>query len=400
MSTRNKSKNKSTARNKAATNKSAANKAVESKTATNTTVEDKAAENNDLKAESAARKDSEISKEDQEEKIEGSCPFCGEEACDKPYGEVQSANGGESTNQAKDSSLSEAKGCEPSGCGCDTSKNDALDGENIEDMGMGTHVYTPSAATDMAALRLAKTKKLEDKADLDVKVAIGNVDYSIMGDDIVKNFNLVLRKGEVVCLYGPSGCGKTTILRLVSYLISPDTGHVRMFADRMSYLFQEHRLLPWRTLQENIELVSKQSKDDAFHKKMERILGNLYLEKHDWDKYPNELSGGMRQRVSLARALINDPDLILMDEPFSALDYELKLHLYELMLKRVESGLAIIMVTHDRFEALRLADKIILLEKKPARCRRIMNLSRPKHERDDKFIEHHLRLPVWQSYAE
>lgn len=263
----------------------------------------------------------------------------------------------------------------------------------------GTRVVPQDPEEPRLAAACAAAPKGAPPVDPGVRAALHALAYSILGDDIVKDFNLALRAGEVVCLYGPSGCGKTTILRLASDIIDPDKGKARIFANRLSYLFQEHRLLPWRTLMENVLLVCRDKGPETV-RKIETILEELRLDPGDRNKYPHELSGGMRQRVALARALVNDPDLLLMDEPFSALDYELKLHLYDLVLERVRSGVSVIMVTHDRFEALKLADRIVLLEKKPARCRKIMRLTRPHAERDDAFIERHLKLPVWRSYAE
>lgn len=263
----------------------------------------------------------------------------------------------------------------------------------------GTRVVPQDPEEPRLAAACAAAPKGAPPVDPGVRAALHALAYSILGDDIVKDFNLALRAGEVVCLYGPSGCGKTTILRLASGIIDPDKGKARIFANRLSYLFQEHRLLPWRTLMENVLLVCRDKGPETV-RKIETILEELRLDPGDRNKYPHELSGGMRQRVALARALVNDPDLLLMDEPFSALDYELKLHLYDLVLERVRSGVSVIMVTHDRFEALKLADRIVLLEKKPARCRKIMRLTRPHAERDDAFIERHLKLPVWRSYAE
>ncbi len=140
----------------------------------------------------------------------------------------------------------------------------------------------------------------------------------------------------MACLYGPSGCGKTTILRLIAGIIDEESGTIDNQFERTTYLFQEHRLLPWRTAWENIALVRKDEKSTNMQKQIATLLSQLELDETDWHKYPHELSGGMRQRVALGRALITEPQLLLMDEPFSALDFELKQNLQDLILSRVD----------------------------------------------------------------
>lgn len=219
----------------------------------------------------------------------------------------------------------------------------------------------------------------------------------LMGETIIEQFDFSLAKGQVACLYGPSGCGKTTVLRLVAGIIEAESGSIKNNFARTTYLFQEHRLLPWRTAWENIELVSRNS-NNSIQQKIANLLQQLDLDQDDWHKYPHELSGGMRQRVALARALITEPDLLLMDEPFSALDFELKKSLQDLILNRVTTlGMSIILVTHDRYEALRMANKIyILADKKPMTCRQVVDLETDYHNRDSQFIDTHLNPQFWQ----
>ncbi|WOS37330.1 Fe(3+) ions import ATP-binding protein FbpC [Oligella urethralis] len=221
---------------------------------------------------------------------------------------------------------------------------------------------------------------------------------NLMGESIVEDFNLELNAGEVVCLYGPSGCGKTTILRLIAGLISPDRGRIDSTFLRLRYLFQEHRLLPWRSLWDNILLTHPNPKSAATHQEAQRLLTKLHLHAEDYDKYPDELSGGMRQRAALVRALLCEPDLLLLDEPFSALDYELKLQLYTWLQEYITNGMSIVMVTHDRFEALQLADKIYILPHKPARNQTMIELDQPRSKRNERFVQHYLAQPFWQPY--
>ncbi|SUA53250.1 Fe(3+) ions import ATP-binding protein FbpC [Oligella ureolytica] len=225
-----------------------------------------------------------------------------------------------------------------------------------------------------------------------------NIEKSLMGETIVENFNLDLAAGEVICLYGPSGCGKTTILRLIAGLIRPDRGQINSDFQRLRYLFQEHRLLPWRSLWDNILLTHPQPNAAKTQEQARLLLTKLHLHPEDYDKYPDELSGGMRQRAALVRALLCQPDLLLLDEPFSALDYELKLQLYDWLQSYITNGMSVVMVTHDRFEALQLADKIYILPRKPARNHRLIELDRPRGQRDQEFIRHYLAQPFWQAY--
>ncbi len=229
-------------------------------------------------------------------------------------------------------------------------------------------------------------------------LTLNNIEKKLMGETIVENFSLSLATGEVICLYGPSGCGKTTLLRLIAGLISPDRGRIDSSFKRLRYLFQEHRLLPWRNLWDNILLTHPQPAAEQTKEQARQLLSKLYLHPEDYDKYPNELSGGMRQRASLVRALLCEPDLLLLDEPFSALDYELKLHLYEWLQEYILNGMSVVMVTHDRFEALKLADKIYILPQKPARNHQLIELDRPRNQRDQAFVQNYLAQPFWQAY--
>ncbi len=229
-------------------------------------------------------------------------------------------------------------------------------------------------------------------------LTLKNLTADLMGETIIEDFDFSLNNGEVACLYGPSGCGKTTILRLIAGIIDEESGTINNQFKRTTYLFQEHRLLPWRTAWENVALVRKDEKSIDTQEQIATLLSQLELDKEDWHKYPHELSGGMRQRVALGRALITEPQLLLMDEPFSALDFELKQNLQDLILSRVDKhDMSIILVTHDRYEALRLANKIyILADKKPTQCQRIIALDTPHQQRNAQFIESHLNPEFWQ----
>lgn len=231
-------------------------------------------------------------------------------------------------------------------------------------------------------------------------LTLEQLSLSMMGDDIIDRVDLSVAAGEVVCLYGPSGCGKTTLLRVIAGLIDYDSGRMRNQFSTLSYLFQEHRLLPWLSLWDNVLLTAQQAGRSEVQERAAAILQRLHLQESDWQKYPNELSGGMRQRTALARALLNKPDLLLLDEPFSALDYELKLSIYDWIQELVANGMAIVMVTHDRFEALKLSHRIYLLKQKPASCREMIELDTALNARDEFFIKHYLQQGYWQAYHE
>lgn len=229
-------------------------------------------------------------------------------------------------------------------------------------------------------------------------LTLNKLTADLMGETIIKNFDFSLSEGEISCLYGPSGCGKTTILRLIAGIIDKASGTIHNQFKSTTYLFQEHRLLPWRTAWENIALVRKNTAQADSQAQIGALLTQLDLDEDDWHKYPHELSGGMRQRVALGRALITQPQLLLMDEPFSALDFELKQTLQDLILRRVHDyNMSIVLVTHDRYEALRLANNIyILTEKKPTHCQRVIELNTPHEQRGAAFIDNHLNPDFWR----
>lgn len=180
------------------------------------------------------------------------------------------------------------------------------------------------------------------------------------GDTIVlKNFNLKIEPGEHIALMGPSGAGKTTILKLISKQISPHSGNISVNTSRISYMFQEPRLLPWLTAAENVNLVlgDRPASLPEAKKWLTRFgLGDAV------HKYPHELSGGMKQRVALARALAYNGDLLLLDEPLSALDEGYALETLNLI-KEYTEGKTVVLVTHNSNHAKEFADKIYVIKK-------------------------------------
>ncbi|GAA1767765.1 ABC transporter ATP-binding protein [Luedemannella helvata] len=202
------------------------------------------------------------------------------------------------------------------------------------------------------------------------------------------NVNLTIEEGEFLVLLGPSGCGKTTLLRLLGGLESPTSGSIEfessssIHQDRspIGFVFQEATLMPWRTALSNVELSAELSGIPAAERR-ERGLALLDLVglSNFADKYPRELSGGMQQRVSLARALAHDPPLLLMDEPFGALDAQTR-DTMNVELQRIwlESRKTAVFVTHSIQEAVFLADRIVLMATGPGRIQSITEVNFPR----------------------
>jgi NitT/TauT family transport system ATP-binding protein len=193
----------------------------------------------------------------------------------------------------------------------------------------------------------------------------GNSDAGVVALD---NVSLTVRPGEFVCLVGASGCGKTTLLSLAAGLDRPTAGSVDV-PGRTALMFQESALLPWRSAAQNVELALKLRGVPRAERraKAEELLGLVHLTEFA-DRAPHELSGGMRQRVALARALAQDANVLLMDEPFGALDAITRDVLHD-EIERIaaERNLTVLFVTHNVREACRLGDRIVLLSSRPGR---------------------------------
>jgi NitT/TauT family transport system ATP-binding protein len=184
-----------------------------------------------------------------------------------------------------------------------------------------------------------------------------------------------IRRGEFVAVVGPSGCGKTTLLNLLSGYDTPTAGAVvRQGSLRMVY--QQDGLFPWLTVAENIDLGLRQVAEGAERARLRQELLNFIGLEGFADHYPHQLSGGMRQRVELARALAGNSDVLLMDEPFSALDYLTRLRMRQELTRLLhERPRTVVFVTHDIEEAAQLADRIIVLTARPARVQCEINLA-------------------------
>ncbi|MGO9674278.1 MAG: ABC transporter ATP-binding protein [Methylocella sp.] len=189
------------------------------------------------------------------------------------------------------------------------------------------------------------------------------------GEATIAALDLAIRAGEFVVALGPSGCGKTTLLRLAAGSLAPTSGRIENGFKRVAMVFQEPRLLPWFDALDNAAFALKALGRPAPERRRTAhgILRRLGLSDEDCAKRPATLSGGMRQRVAIARALAIEPDLLLMDEPFVALDVGLRRDLQNLVRAEADrTGSAVLFVTHDIAEAVRLASRIIVLSPHPA----------------------------------
>ncbi len=194
----------------------------------------------------------------------------------------------------------------------------------------------------------------------------------------IKRVDFTVKKGSFVSILGPSGCGKTTLLSILSGLTKQTFGEVILGDNNnIGYMFQKDTLFEWLNVLENCYLPLKIKKIEGDENKeyVNKLLKDFGL----WDfrdMYPKELSGGMRQRVALIRSLATNPDLLLLDEPFSALDYQTKLVLYQEVLDGVKSlDKTVVLVTHNIQEAISLSDKIIILSKRPSVVKKEININ-------------------------
>lgn len=216
---------------------------------------------------------------------------------------------------------------------------------------------------------------------------LSNIKYSyhtLQGEiPAIMDISFEVNPGEFLAIVGPSGCGKSTLLSIIARMLEPEEGTIlvhnpngSLSYPKMGYMLQKDHLLPWRTIWENVTLGPEIS-HSLTKDREEKLL--MYLEKYGLlvfkDRKPNELSGGMRQRAALVRTLALDPDVLLLDEPFSALDYQTRLSVSDDIGKIIrEEGKTAILVTHDLSEAISLSDRIVVLSKRPATVSKIMEI--------------------------
>lgn len=232
----------------------------------------------------------------------------------------------------------------------------------------------------------------------DAYIKVQNLHKSYMRntqDDlaVLEDISFEVARGEVVCIIGSSGCGKSTLLRTMAGLDSEYEGQVLIEdvlikepSKKRGFVYQEARLFPWLTVEDNIKFVINQGSEDEKKKRVEDIIRLVGLKGFE-RAYPKELSGGMAQRVNIARALVNEPEILFLDEPFGALDALTRMQLQQELLRiRGELKNTMLLVTHDIDEAVYLADKIVVLGNRPARIMDMINVNLGK-QRDRNSVE-------------
>jgi NitT/TauT family transport system ATP-binding protein len=236
-------------------------------------------------------------------------------------------------------------------------------------------------------------------------VAFTDVSLSLSGRCILEHINLDLRPREFVCVVGPSGCGKTTLLRLIAGLAHPDHGvvsyrgqRVREPARDIALIFQDYSkaLLPWRTAAGNVALALEALGTPRVERaeRIAALLQKVGLSQHA-GKYPTQLSGGMQQRLQIARCLAQTPAVLLMDEPFGALDAMTRQVLQDEVLSLASAGhTSVLFVTHDLEEAIYLGDRVVALRPNPGRIAEVFDvpLPRPRHQLSTREAPEFLRL--------
>lgn len=216
--------------------------------------------------------------------------------------------------------------------------------------------------------------------------------------EVLKNISFTLHEGEILSLLGPSGSGKSTILNILTNLLEPTSGDVSI-KGTIGYMFQKDHLLEWRSIMDNITLgleIMHKKNDKKSMERIERLLKTYGL----WEfrnMYPKELSGGMRQRVALIRTLSVDPSILLLDEPFSALDYQTRLMVNDDVYKVIKNeNKSVILVTHDISEAIAMGDKVAVLSKRPSTIKNTYDIDLGLGSSKTPFKSR--KVPAFQTY--
>jgi NitT/TauT family transport system ATP-binding protein len=249
-------------------------------------------------------------------------------------------------------------------------------------------------------------------APADTHVRVQNLSHAYLVDGVpgpvLSGISLDIRRGEFVSILGPSGCGKSTLLRLIGGLLPLQRGEVDIDGEppraaqrarEIGFVFQDASLLPWRTVAGNVSLSLEVNRRAARGPRpnLEVLLDLVGLDGFE-GYYPHQLSGGMQQRVALARALAPDPTLLLMDEPFGALDEITRTELrYELLRITARTTKTVLFVTHSIAEAVLLSDRVAVMSRRPGRIRAMVDITLPHpreslDETDEVFVEHVRRL--------
>lgn len=223
--------------------------------------------------------------------------------------------------------------------------------------------------------------------------------------NVLNNINLDIQSGEFISIVGSSGCGKSTLLRIIAGLETDYEGLVVLGQERISkpgldrgIVFQEHRLLPWLTVKDNIAFGLKDIPEEEKEKSIQAHIDLVGLKGFE-NTYPHQLSGGMAQRVAIARALINRPKVLLLDEPFGALDALTKIQMQQEILRIWEAErTTMILVTHDIDEAVYLGDRIVVMSSRPGTIKKIVpvELARPRDRSSYDFVQ--IRKSIYKEF--
>lgn len=232
---------------------------------------------------------------------------------------------------------------------------------------------------------------------------LGKIFLSDYGSKVrtLENINLHVNRGEFITLLGKTGCGKTTLLNLMAGLDTPDEGSIRFddnlqFGKNIAYVFQHYPLFPWRTVLDNVSFPMQMHRIPGRERKQKavKLLSKVGLSKFE-HTYAHELSGGMRQRAAIAQALAMEPELLLMDEPFGAVDDTTRADLQQMIIKLwQENNMTIIFVTHNIDEAILLGSRVIVLSERPGRIASEykIDLPRPRNQMTGKFTELFIKI--------
>lgn len=250
-----------------------------------------------------------------------------------------------------------------------------------------------------------------DKKILEIKNL--NINFTIDSGtlQVLNNIDLTVSKGEFICIVGASGCGKSTLLRIIGGLEQGYTGSCLFKGEEVKkpsvdrgFVFQESRLFPWLAVEKNVEFGLRDGSEGKFQNSYEKKkIVQQHLELVGLEKfgkaYPHQLSGGMQQRASIARALVNNPDMLLLDEPFGALDAFTRINMQQEILKIWhKEKTTMILVTHDIDEAVYLADRVVLMSQRPGTIKKIVknDVPRPRNRKNPEYTK--IRNEIFEEF--